>query len=118
MKKLLQSLFILLFVAGNAMAQDRTITGTVTGKDDGQPLPGVTVVIKGTRNGTQTSADGKFALSVPSGSAELVFSYLGYISQTQAISGNVVNVTLESDSKALSEVVVTALGVSRERKTL
>jgi TonB-linked SusC/RagA family outer membrane protein len=118
MKKLLQSLFILLFVAGNAMAQDRTITGTVTAKEDGQPLPGVTVVVKGTKNGTQTNSDGKYSLSVPSSSAELTFSYLGYLSQTIAANSNVVNVSLAPDSKALSEVVVTALGVSREKRTL
>ncbi|HMI02521.1 MAG TPA: SusC/RagA family TonB-linked outer membrane protein [Pedobacter sp.] len=118
MKKLLQSLFILLFVASSAMAQDRTITGTVTGKDDGQPLPGVTVLVKGTKIGTQTGSDGKFALSVPSNAAQLEFSYLGYATQTLAATGAVVNVALESDSKSLTEVVVTALGISKEKKTL
>ncbi len=118
MKKLVQSLFILLFIAGTAMAQDRTITGTVTGKEDGLPLPGVTVVVKGTKNGTQTGADGKYALSVPSGSVELVFSYLGYVSETIAGSSGIVDVSLASDSQALSEVVVTALGISREAKSL
>src|SRR5690349_2893443 len=98
MKKLLQSLFILAFIAGSAMAQNRTITGTVTDKEDGKPLPGVTVVVKGTKNGTQTGGDGKYALSVPSASAELVFSYLGYVSQTVAASGNTVDVVLQSDS--------------------
>jgi len=118
MKKLLQSLFILLFVAGSAMAQDRTITGTVTGKEDGKPLPGVTVLVKGSKIGTQTGGDGKYTLSVPSSSSELIFSYLGYLSQTKSASGNTVNVSLESDSKALTEVVVTALGVSKEKRTL
>jgi TonB-linked SusC/RagA family outer membrane protein len=118
MKKLLQSLFILLFVAGSAMAQDRTVTGTVTGKDDGQPLPGVTVVVKGTRNGTQTGANGKYVLSVQSGSTQLEFSYLGYLTQTATISSNVLDVSLEMDSRVLSEVVVTAMGISREAKSL
>jgi len=118
MKKLLQSLFILLFVAGNAMAQDRTITGTVTGKDDGKPLPGVTVLVKGTKNGTQTGSNGKYALTVPSSATQLEISYLGYLTQTVAITSNVVDVSLAGDSKALSEVVVTALGISRESKAL
>ncbi|MEJ2904095.1 SusC/RagA family TonB-linked outer membrane protein [Pedobacter panaciterrae] len=118
MKKLLQSLFILAFIAGSAMAQNRTITGTVTDKEDGKPLPGVTVVVKGTKNGTQTGGDGKYALSVPSASAELVFSYLGYVSQTVAASGNTVDVVLQSDSKSLTEVVVTALGISKTKKTI
>lgn len=119
MKKLLQSLFMLLFIAGAAMAQDRTITGTVTGKDDGQPLPGVTILVKGTKNGTQTGANGKYVLSVPSGPATLEFSYLGYVTQAVAVtSTNVIDIALETDSKSLSEVVVTALGISREKKTL
>ena len=100
------------------MAQDRTITGTVTGKDDGQPLPGVTVLVKGTKIGTQTGSNGKYALSVPSGATTLEFSYLGYATQSVAISGNVADVVLATDSKSLSEVVVTALGISREKKTL
>jgi TonB-linked SusC/RagA family outer membrane protein len=119
MKKLLQSLFILLFVAGSAMAQDRTITGTVTEKESGQPLPGVTVLVKGTKIGTQTGANGKFALSVPSNGTQLEFSYLGYVTQSIALgSSDLVDVSLATDSKALSEVVVTALGISREKKTL
>ncbi|NQX55661.1 SusC/RagA family TonB-linked outer membrane protein [Pedobacter panaciterrae] len=118
MKKLLQSLFILLFVATSAMAQDRTITGTVTDKEDGKPLPGVTVLIKGSKVGTQTGGDGKYAISVPSGSTELTFSYLGYTVQTLAISGSTVNAVLESDSKALTEVVVTAVGIARQAKSL
>ena len=118
MKKLLQSLFILLFVAGSAMAQDRTITGKVTDKEDGKPLPGVTVLVKGSKVGTQTGGDGKYALTVPSGSNELTFSYLGYNLQTLAISGNTVNAVLEADSKSLTEVVVTAVGIARQAKSL
>jgi len=118
MKKLLQSLFILLFVAGSAMAQDRTITGKVTDKEDGKPLPGVTVLVKGSKIGTQTGGDGKYTISVPSGSNELTFSYLGYNLQTLAISGNTVNAVLEADSKSLTEVVVTAVGIARQAKSL
>lgn len=119
MKKLLQSLFILLFVAGSAMAQDRTITGTVTEKESGQPLPGVTVLVKGTKIGTQTGANGKFALSVPSTATQLEFSYLGYATQTaQLTSGNVVNIALASDLRDLAEVVVTANSIKRERRSL
>jgi len=119
MKKLLQSLFILLFVASSAMAQDRTITGTVTDKADGSPLPGVTVRVAGTNAGTTTGANGKYAVNVPASATKLEFSYLGYLSQTATItSSNVVDLSLVGDSKALSEVVVTALGISRESKAL
>ena len=64
MKKLLRSLLILMCIASSAVAQNRTITGTVTDSQDGKPLPGVTVKIKGSQIGTITSADGKYAITV------------------------------------------------------
>jgi TonB-dependent starch-binding outer membrane protein SusC len=111
MKKLLQSLFILLFVATTAMAQDRTITGTVTSKEDGLPLPGVSVKVKGSSIGASTNANGKFTLVVKGSVSALEITSLGFVSQTVNIgSSNTVNVSLESDSKALTEVVVTGYG--------
>ena len=119
MKKLLQSLFILLFVASAAMAQERTITGTVTSAEDGLPMPGVSVKVKEVPGaGVQTSSNGKFSLKVPSGGKTLVFSYLGYISKSVAISSNVVNVQLENDATSLSEVVVTAGGLTATKAQL
>ena len=119
MKKLLQSLFILLLIASSAMAQDRTITGTVTDTEDGKPLPGVTVKIKGTQTGTQTGADGKYAVKVNSSATTLEFSYLGYVAKSVTLgAGNVVNVSLASDSKALNEVVVTSFGIQRDKKMI
>ncbi|PTS99950.1 hypothetical protein DBR11_11275 [Pedobacter sp. HMWF019] len=107
MKKLLQSLFVFMLFAISAMAQQRTITGTVTGKEDGLPLPGVSVKIKGTRSGTTTGSDGKYSISVPEATTTLEFTYLGYISQSAAIGGgNSINIALVSESKGLSEVVV------------
>lgn len=116
MKKLLRSLFILLFVAGTAMAQERTITGTVTDSGDGKPLPGVTIKFKGAQGGTQTGSDGRYNLKVPKGVNTLEFSYLGYVSESKPINASVINIALESDSKALSEVVVTGYG-KIDRKT-
>lgn len=119
MKKLLQSLFIFVFVAGAAMAQDRTITGTVTGKDDGLPIPGVSVKIVGSTSGTSTDANGKYSLRVSSGQGSIDVTSIGYQTQRIAIgSSNVINVALVTDAQQLGEVVVTALGVSREKKTL
>ncbi|ALL04016.1 hypothetical protein AQ505_00025 [Pedobacter sp. PACM 27299] len=110
MKKLLQSLFILIFIAGSAIAQDRTVTGTVTDKSDGKPLPGVTVRIVGGKGGTQTGANGKYSVTAPS-SATLEFSYLGYETVTRPIPGSgVINVTLAEDGKDLNEVVVVGYG--------
>lgn len=110
MKKLLQSLFILLFVAASAIAQERTITGIVTDGADGKALPGVTIRLKGGKIGTQTGGDGKFTLKVPSGAHTLEFSYLGYLTQSKEVTSNVLNVSLTADSKALTEVVVTGYG--------
>jgi len=119
MKKLLQSLFILLFIANSAIAQDRTITGTVTAQEDGLPLPGVSVRIKDASNsGVSTNAAGKFSINVSAGAKVLIFSSVGYSMREIAIRGSVVNASLETDSKSLSEVVVTALGQKREAKSL
>ncbi|SMC70339.1 SusC/RagA family TonB-linked outer membrane protein [Pedobacter africanus] len=119
MKKLLQSLFILMLVAGAAIAQDRTITGTVTGKDDGLPIPGVSVKIVGTQTGTSTDANGKYALKAPSGATSIQFTSIGYTQLTLRLgASNVLNATLSTDAQQLGEVVVTALGVSKEKRTL
>ncbi len=120
MKKLLQSLFILLFVATTAMAQNRTITGTVTSKEDGLPIPGVSVKVKGTNIGVSTGANGKFSLSVPSNATTLEFSSIGFASQAIVIgSRSVVSISLDSDSKSLGEVVVTGvLGIERQKKEI
>jgi TonB-linked SusC/RagA family outer membrane protein len=119
MKKLLQSLFILLFIATTAIAQDRTISGTVTSSDDGLPLPGVSITVKGTKVGAQTSSNGKYTINIPKGSTTLEFSYLGFVLQSKVIGGsNVINVALVSDSKSLTEVVVTAVGVQKGKASL
>lgn len=118
MKKLLQSLFILVFVAGAAMAQDRTITGTVTGKDDGLPIPGISVKIVGTTTGTSTDANGKYAIKV-SQSASIEFSSIGYLRQVIAVgTSNVLNAVMATDAKELGEVVVTANAIVREKRTI
>lgn len=119
MKKLLQSLFILLFVAISAMAQDRTVTGTVTSSDDKLPIPGVSVKIKGIKGGAVTGADGKFSLRVPANATALEFSSIGFSSQSRVLgTSSVFNVALATDARALSEVVITALGEKREARSL
>ncbi|MFO7657962.1 MAG: SusC/RagA family TonB-linked outer membrane protein [Bacteroidales bacterium] len=117
--KRITSLFVCLMLIGSFAlhAQDIQIRGTVTG-DDGEPLPGVSVVIKGTKTGMATDINGEYSLSVPTG-AILVFSAVGMKSQEIAIAGqSVINVTLESEAIGLDEVVVTALGITREKKAL
>jgi|Laugresu1bdmlbsd_1035121.scaffolds.fasta_scaffold00019_14 TonB-linked SusC/RagA family outer membrane protein len=117
MKKLLQSLFILLFVAVSAMAQDRTVTGTVSSQGDGQPLPGVSVQVRGTKIGTQTGADGKFTIKLSQGQNALTFTFIGFNSKTVNVSSaSVLNVSLEEDTKALSEVVIVGYGTQTKRE--
>ncbi|GAB3241295.1 TonB-dependent receptor [Hymenobacter seoulensis] len=87
------------------------IKGTVTDAANGEPLPGVSVVVKGTSTGASTGNDGTFALSVPSDNAILVFSYVGFQPQEVALKGQTtINVGLKTDQKALDEVVVIGYG--------
>lgn len=119
MKQILSSLFILLLLCTSVIAQDRTVTGTIKGKDDGLPLPGVSVRVKGTTVGTQTGANGQFSIKVPGNNAVLVLTYIGYTTQEVPVgTRSVVNVSLGSDATQLGEVVVTALGIERQKKEL
>jgi TonB-linked SusC/RagA family outer membrane protein len=115
-KLLLVSLCFLVLSITQVFAQSRTVTGTVRAKDDGQPIPGVTVKIKGTAIGTQTNAAGKFTISVPPG-AILQFSFIGYANVELPASDPMV-VNLGAGNSQLNEVVVTALNIKRDSKTL
>jgi TonB-linked SusC/RagA family outer membrane protein len=104
----------------SANAQQRTVSGTVTSSVEGEgAMPGVSVGVKGTTTGIVTGTDGKYTLAVPENVTTLVFSYIGMKSQ-EIVIGNrsVIDVVLEPDILGLDEVVVTALGISRERKSL
>ncbi|HEU5290405.1 MAG TPA: SusC/RagA family TonB-linked outer membrane protein [Cyclobacteriaceae bacterium] len=121
MKRLLHSCVVvmLMLYSVQALAQDRTVTGRVTSTEDGSPIPGVNVLLKGTSAGTATDADGKYSLPVPASGGSLIFSFIGLESKEIAIGDRaVVDVSLALDVTQLSEVVVTALGVERETKTL
>lgn len=118
MKKLLLGcLCLILLLATQTYAQNRTVTGTVTAREDGQPIPGVTVTIKGTTQGTQTGTDGKYSISAANG-ATLVFSFLGYNTESVVADKALLNVVLTVNSRQLSEVVVTGLGINKAKKTL
>lgn len=98
--------------------EEKLITGTVT-DEAGDPLIGVNVLVKGTAIGTATDLDGSFALQVPDDAAVLVFSYTGYTTVEEAIGGRTsISVTLVPDVAQLGEVVITALGIERDKKTL
>ncbi|MBT1698878.1 SusC/RagA family TonB-linked outer membrane protein [Fulvivirgaceae bacterium PWU4] len=118
MKKILLS-FIMTVLSLCLWAQDRTVSGRVTDGSDGSPLPGVNVVLKGTNNGTVTDQDGRYSLSVPASANALIFSFIGLVTQEVSLDGRqVVDVSMQSDVKQLSEVVVTALGIERKRNEL
>ena len=112
--KILSS-FLLVFAFGFTM-QAQQISGTVT-DNDGIPLPGATVLVQGTTNGVSTDFDGNYSINANTGET-LVFSFVGYASQSQVVgSSATVDVQLSPDN-SLSEVVVTALGITREKKSL
>lgn len=114
-KLLLKSMVVLLLIASQAHAQNRAITGTVTGKDDGAPIPGASIVIKGTKTGTQTNPTGNFSITVGPGPQTLVVSFIGYLSKTVAITGSTVNIVLETNAKSLNEVVVVGYGTQKKQ---
>src|SRR5882762_8319291 len=118
MKKSLLSLIGLLsLISAGVMAQ--TVTGKVTAGTDSAPLAGVSILIKGTSTGTSTDADGNFSLNLSDKSAILVVSFIGFATQEIAVGDRTsIDVVLQDDRTQLSEVVVTALGIPRESKTL
>ncbi len=117
MKKILQTFLLFLFLlASAAYAQTRTVSGTVIGKDDGLPLPGVSVIVKGTKSGSQTDVAGRYSVNIPAGSSNtLVFTFIGYDTQEIAATGNTVNISLIATSKELSEVVVNGYTVQSRK---
>lgn len=120
MKKLLLSLFMFLFLGlTQLVAQNKNVTGRIIGSDDGLPLPGVSVRVKGTTKATVTGSDGKFTISAAPDNV-LQFSFLGYLAQEVTVGTQTnIPVKLLTDSKTLNEVVVTtALGIKRKAKEI
>ena len=115
-KKLTSVLLFLALSAGVVSAQTSKVTGKVIG-EDGEPVIGASIIVKGTTVGTVTDFDGNFELEVPANGKQLVISYIGMKSQEVAATSNV-NVKLLADTQNLDEVVVTAMGISKEKKAL
>lgn len=108
-----QFLFLLLPVL--AMAQTKTVTGRVTSSEDGEPLPGVNVVVEGTTKGTVTDIDGNYSIVLNEQENALVFSFVGFLTQTVSIGQQTtLNVVLETDTQLLDEVVVVGYGTVRK----
>jgi len=118
MRKLLTLLMAVVLVAAHLQAQEKTITGTVTDEKN-NPVPSASVLIKGTNKGTTTRPDGTFSLVVPANAKTLVISSVGMeAAQIDISSRSVINISLNPSGGNLQEVVVTALGISRDKKSL
>ncbi len=113
-------LISLIAFSGGLHAQQRNVEGVVTSASEGWALPGVTVMVKESgATGAVTDFDGKYSINVPEGADTLVFSYIGMTTKSIAINNSsTINVVLEEEASALDEVVVTALGISREKRSL
>ncbi len=117
MRKILLIFAMCFGLLGSAYAQQR-VTGTVTG-DDGLGIPGTTVLERGTSNGTITNIDGEYTITASSGTATLVFSFVGMATVEEPINNRTtIDVLMKADAIGIDEVVVTALGITRERKSL
>lgn len=109
----------LMFLGLQAAWAQMEVKGKVTDAKDGTALPGVSIIVKGTLAGTVTDIDGKYVLAVPAGYNDLIFSFVGMLTKEVKIEGrSVIDVALEEDIVGLDEVVITALGISREKKSL
>ena len=118
-KSLLMSLVLMFTFLTGVLAQTRTVSGRVTDQSSGDGLPGVTVLLKGTSTGISTNAEGNFSLAVPETGGTLVFSSVGMVTQERSIgSESQFNLALAQDNKQLSEVVVTALGITKDTRSL
>ncbi|EAZ80838.2 SusC/RagA family TonB-linked outer membrane protein [Algoriphagus machipongonensis] len=121
MKKsyLLTMLFLFGLMLSVPLYAQQSIKGKVTSQEDGEPLPGVSILIQGTTTGAVTDIDGNYSISVPNSESVLVFSFIGFESQTRRVGNNSeINVTLAYSSSELDEVIVTAFGISQEKKSL
>lgn len=118
MKKILLASFFVAMVF-SAWAQERTVTGKVTSAEDGSPLPGVNVLLKGTTIGSATDGTGSYAINVPQAGGTLVFTFIGLVTQEIEVGNrSVIDVSMASDVTQLTEVVVTALNIPREKASL
>jgi len=118
MKRKLSILVFLFFIGCLAYAQELQITGSITSSEDGSALPGVSILIQGTKVGTTTDVNGKYTIKAPVGSV-LVFSFVGMQPQEITVGNQpTIDLAMEPEAQSLNEVVVTALGIQKEKKAL
>ena len=108
-------LIVIFMLSSQVNAQQRTVSGTVRAEEDGEPLVGVTVSLKGTTFGTTTNDNGGYSISVPNNASVLVFTYVGYTSREITVGSNqTINVSLTTDDRSLDEIVVVGYGTQRK----
>lgn len=96
-----------------------TVSGKVTSQEDGQPLPGVNILVKGTTTGTTSDGEGRYTISLPEEGGVLVFSFIGFVTQEVTVTNQTtIDISMISDAETLGEVVITALGIQKEKKAL
>jgi len=119
MKKKLLMLWVGVFLLSlQVLAQQKTITGKITSSEDGLPIPGATVKVKGTSTATQANTSGVYTIKANNGDV-LQFGYLGMVTKEQTVGASTtINISLSPDTKALNEVVVTAFGIERQKRAL
>lgn len=113
-QKLLLIFMVTVMSYFNAIAQNKTITGKVVDADDGLPLPGVSIKLKGTTQVTQTTGQGTFSISVPQNAEALVLSYVGYTEQEVKITGQTLTIRLVSSAKNLQDVMIIGYGTVKK----
>lgn len=118
-KDVLKLLFVICLFGFQNLEAQTTVKGTITEAGTGMPIPGANVVVKGTKTSASTDFDGKYSITVSNASAVLVFSYVGSATKEVAVSGQTtIDVSLAAGTQVLGEVVVTALGLKREKKAI
>ena len=112
-------LSLILFMCSAMVVAQTNVSGTVSSSEDNMPLPGVSIVLKGTTTGVTTDFDGNYSINVSDANSILIFSYIGFETREVSVNGQTtLNVTMAISAQALDEVVVTALGIKREDKSL
>src|SRR5210317_1125606 len=118
MKKTITVLLLFMFAFQGLIAQSRMVSGNVSDETN-SPLPGVNIVIKGTLSGATTDFDGNYSVEVPNDNQILVFMFIGYQDEELDVSGqSMVNVSMIPASETLDEIVVTALSIERQERSL
>ena len=119
LKFIVQTGFLTMICFTTLVAQEVTVTGTITSSEDGSAIPGANVIVSGTTQGTVTDMDGKFTITVPSSESNLTFSFVGFRTQEMVVGNqSVIDVALQTDITQLTEIVVTSLGIEREKKAI